>query len=56
MKSILEKLPAAMFVRVHRSYIVPVKKVKSFYNKTIQIEDFVIPIGDTYKEEVNKYF
>lgn len=56
MKSILEKLPAAMFIRVHRSYIVPVKKVKSFYNKTIQIEDFVIPIGDTYKEEVNKYF
>ena len=56
MKSILEKLPAAMFLRVHRSYIVPVKKVKSFYNKTIQIEDFVIPIGDTYKEEVNKYF
>ncbi|MFD2601735.1 LytR/AlgR family response regulator transcription factor [Flavobacterium suzhouense] len=56
MKNILEKLPAALFIRVHRSYIVPVKKVKSFYNKTIQIEDFVIPIGDTYKEEVNKYF
>lgn len=56
MKNILEKLPTALFIRVHRSYIVPVKKVKSFYNKTIQIEDFVIPIGDTYKEEVNKYF
>ncbi|PZR19771.1 MAG: DNA-binding response regulator [Flavobacterium psychrophilum] len=56
MKSILEKLPPALFIRVHRSYIVPVKKVKSFYNKTIQIEDFVIPIGDTYKDEVNKYF
>lgn len=56
MKNILEKLPAALFIRVHRSYIVPVKKVKSFYNKTIQIEDFVIPIGDTYKDDVNKYF
>ncbi len=56
MKSILEKLPEAMFVRVHRSYIVPVKKVKTLYNKTIQIEEFVIPIGDTYKEEINKYF
>lgn len=56
MKSILEKLPEAMFVRVHRSYIVPVKKVKTLYNKTIQIEDFVIPIGDTYKDEINKYF
>ena len=56
MKNILEKLPQAMFVRVHRSYIVPVKKVKTLYNKTIQIEDFVIPIGDTYKDEINKYF
>jgi len=56
MKSILEKLPGTDFVRVHRSYIIPVKKVKSIYNKTIQIEDFVIPVGDTYKDIVSKYF
>ena len=56
MKSILEKLPSPDFIRVHRSYIIPVKKVKSIYNKTIQIEDFVIPVGDTYKDAVSKYF
>lgn len=56
MKSILEKLPADAFARVHRSYIVPLKKVKSLYNKTLQIEDFVIPIGDTYKDAVAKLF
>lgn len=56
MKSILEKLPQPDFIRVHRSYIIPVKKVKSLYNKTIQIEDFVIPVGDTYKDIVAKYF
>jgi len=56
MKSILEKLPSPDFIRVHRSYIIPIKKVKSLYNKTIQIEDFVIPVGDTYKDAVNKYF
>ena len=56
MKSILEKLPSPDFIRVHRSYIIPVKKVKSIYNKTIQIEDFVIPVGDTYKDAVNKHF
>lgn len=55
MKGILEKLPPALFIRVHRSYIIPIKKVKTLYNKTIQIEDFVIPIGDTYKDEVNKH-
>lgn len=55
MKGILEKLPPALFIRVHRSYIIPIKNVKTLYNKTIQIEDFVIPIGDTYKDEVNKH-
>jgi DNA-binding LytR/AlgR family response regulator len=56
MKSILEKLPDTLFLRVHRSYIIPLKKVKAIVNKNIQIEDFIIPIGDTYKEEVIKLF
>lgn len=56
MKGILEKLPQPEFLRVHRSYIIPMDKVKSLYNKTIQIEDFVIPVGDTYKDAVSKYF
>lgn len=56
MKAILEKLPPSLFIRVHRSYIIPVKKVKTLYNKTIQIEEFVIPIGDTYKDEISKHF
>lgn len=56
MKGILEKLPNTDFIRVHRSYIIPVKKVKSIYNKTIQIEDFVIPVGDTYKDVVSRHF
>jgi len=56
MKGIIDKLPANNFIRVHRSFIVPVNKVKSIYNKTVQVNDFVIPIGDTYKDEVNRYF
>ncbi|TRW21866.1 response regulator transcription factor [Flavobacterium zepuense] len=55
MKSVLEKLPQPNFLRVHRSYIIPINKVKSLYNKTIQIEDFVIPVGDTYKDAVSKH-
>jgi DNA-binding LytR/AlgR family response regulator len=52
MKGILEKLPEKEFIRIHRSYIIPIKKVKSIQNKTIQIEEFLVPIGDTYKEEI----
>lgn len=54
MKSILEKLSEKDFVRVHRSFIVPVSDIKTVVNKNIYISDFIIPIGDTYKEEVMK--
>lgn len=56
MKGILEKLPSKDFIRVHRSFIIPIKKVKTIINKNIQIEDFLIPIGDTYKEEIQNLF
>ena len=56
MKSILEKLPEKLFIRAHRSYIIPLNKVKSIQNKTILIQDFIIPIGDTYKNDLLKYF
>lgn len=55
MKNILEQLPQGLFIRVHRSYIIPVKKVKSLQNKTITIENFIIPVGDTYKDEIARH-
>lgn len=54
MKNIIEKLPEKDFIRVHRSFIIPVNKVKAISNKNIEIEDFLIPIGDTYKDEILK--
>jgi DNA-binding LytR/AlgR family response regulator len=56
MKNLLEKLPESQFIRVHRSYIIPMNEVKTIHNKVIQINDFVIPIGDTFKEEIQKKF
>ncbi len=37
MKIILDKIPQTEFLRVHRSYIVPLRKIKTIYNKTIQL-------------------
>lgn len=54
MKTLLEKLPASDFIRVHRSYIVPVQKIQTLKHKTIHIGAFVIPIGDTYKDVISK--
>lgn len=56
MKNILEKLPEKDFLRVHRSYIVPLKKIKAIKNKNLLIDGFVIPIGETYKETILKLF
>jgi DNA-binding LytR/AlgR family response regulator len=51
MKAILEKLPAKDFVRVHRSFIIPLKRIESVRNKTIKIGDSEIPIGNSYEQE-----
>lgn len=56
MKAMLEKLPSEKFMRVHRSFIVPIKKVESLRNKMLQIGDKKIPIGNSYEEHVLKYF
>jgi len=49
MKAIIEKLPQSDFVRVHRSYIVPLAKIAAVRNKTIFINEAEIPIGTSYE-------
>lgn len=56
MKALTEKLPSVDFVRVHRSFIVPLKRIESLRNKVIQIGDKKIPVGNSYEAEVAKYF
>jgi len=56
MKVMLEKLPSTDFIRVHRSFIIPIKKVESIRNKTINILNAKIPIGNSYEEELLKIF
>jgi len=53
MKAILEKLPETDFIRIHRSYILAIQKIKAIQNKQIELLDKVFPIGETYKNEVN---
>ena len=56
LKSILEKLPSADFIRVHRSYVVPFSRIKSVRNKIISIENEEIPIGSSFEENFLKLF
>lgn len=52
MKAMLEMLPTDDFLRVHRSFIIPISKVNSIRNKVIKVGDKEIPIGGTYEETV----
>ncbi len=54
LKSIEESLPRDKFIRVHRSYIVPVHRIKILDGNQVQIGDKLIPIGRSYKEDVMK--
>jgi DNA-binding LytR/AlgR family response regulator len=56
MKSILEKLPARDFVRVHRSFIVPLDRIEKVRNKTIYIGEIEIPVGSSYEEDFTRVF
>jgi DNA-binding LytR/AlgR family response regulator len=52
LKSIEESLPSDKFIRIHRSYIVPIEKIKTLDGNQVQIGNKLIPIGRSYRDEV----
>ncbi len=52
--SVEEMLPERDFVRIHRSFIVSVRKIKAYTNEMIGIERTELPIGKLYRPGVLK--
>lgn len=52
--SLEEVLPANLFLRIHRSYIVAVDKIAAFTNHDVEIGGKELPIGRLYAQQVNK--
>lgn len=50
LKGVLEKLPENLFVRIHRSYIIPLHKVEKFSKNKVQVAGKEIPIGSSYAD------
>lgn len=44
------KLPESKFVRVHKSFIVSLKKVSKYTNEVLNINQYEIPLGRMYKQ------
>lgn len=60
MQSLEEKLPPKIFMRVHRSFIVNLEKIKTVERNCIVFGKEYIPVSESYKtkfmEFLNKYF
>lgn len=55
MKAMAEKLPEDKFLRVHRSFIVPLSGIKSMRGKILYVGSEEIPIGSSYEEQLLKH-
>ncbi|RNC65298.1 LytTR family DNA-binding domain-containing protein [Proteiniphilum sp. X52] len=52
MKNMEKMLPAHLFIRVHRSFIVQKNKIESLNRNRLMVPNREIPIGRTYKQRV----
>jgi DNA-binding LytR/AlgR family response regulator len=50
LKSLQERLPSNEFIRIHRSYIVPVSKIESFGKSKVRVAGKEIPVGSSYSD------
>ncbi|CAA0226953.1 DNA-binding response regulator, LytR/AlgR family [Tenacibaculum maritimum] len=52
--NILEELPSQKFLRIHRSYIISLEKVKSIEGNSVEIGTVRIPIGRKYMSQAKQ--
>jgi DNA-binding LytR/AlgR family response regulator len=55
MKNLETDLPQDKFMRVHRSFIVALDKIRSIEKGMIKIKDKIIPISDSYRATFQEY-
>ncbi|TDS15101.1 LytTR family two component transcriptional regulator [Maribacter caenipelagi] len=52
LKALEQELPSAMFMRVHRSYIVNKNSVTGLKGRDLLLSDVIIPVSDSYYDRV----
>lgn len=51
-KTVEDKLPEGDFVRVHRSFIVNIDRIKNIDQSNLQIGDKIIPVSNSYRPKL----
>jgi DNA-binding LytR/AlgR family response regulator len=54
MRSLEEQLPAGTFLRIHKSYIVAIGKIRSLNGNEVTVGQTRIPVSKNYKDELMK--
>ena len=52
MKTIEEQLPAAAFIRIHKSYIVSIAYITAVRKSSVFIDTLELPVSDNYKDAI----
>jgi DNA-binding LytR/AlgR family response regulator len=52
LSAVLEKLPANRFLKVHKSFIVAIDKIKTIHHNEIVVGNVSIPVSRTLKQEL----
>ncbi len=52
MNELEKSLPSRQFIRVHKSYIVATRHIRTIYGNSIELDKTTIPIGVSYKDAV----
>lgn len=55
LKALSERLPFANFVRVHRSYIVNVRRIEAIEDNMLKLGPYEVPVGKSYQEEFTRH-
>lgn len=55
MKALEEQLPASMFLRIHKSFIVSKNFITSVRRNSVFIDSLELPVGENYKPAVDSF-
>jgi len=56
LKDLEEKLPTGQFIRIHKSYIVSVKKIDALEGNQLEVAGELLPVGKNYRSAVARVF
>ncbi|QKG55730.1 response regulator transcription factor [Hymenobacter sp. BRD128] len=55
LKALIERLPFAHFVRVHRSYIVNMRRIEAIEDNMLKLGPYEVPVGKSYQDEFTRH-